>query len=475
MEYEELASGAKLCALSLFSGGGIGDIALDWGEKIPVIAKCELLNERASLLRSNYPSAKVFEGDIWELKGKITSHVRNQLENARPWIIISSPPCQGMSSNGAGKISDAIKKGLRSENDERNRLILPSIDIIEDLMPDWFIFENVPNMQNTVIPNENNSPENILEVLRRRLSESYTIKSAVIDFADYGVAQNRKRLITIGCSLSEIRLMDDNPDLIFTKTPSYLHSALKVQSRLTLKDAISHLEPLDGRLKLSSLSEKLHSVPELNEEHYYWISHTKEGDTAFNNLTCPSCKTNHEVPISKSEDMLLVICNSCETPLPRPSKIDSGWICLKCNTMNHNGEEICLNGHSREKSSPTNFLRLISGFNSSYRRMRWDEPCKTITQNSGTFSSDGKGHPDQNRVLSLLEILLIQTIHSAPKTPVPWDGKYIFEFTTESGEKIVPNKSLDSIIRDVVGESIPPLGLQKIIQCLRQLEKKYCK
>jgi len=474
MEYESLASGAKLCALSLFSGGGIGDIALDWGEEIPVIGKCEILNERASLLRSNYPDAEVFEGDIWGLKEKISIHVKEKLKNSRPWMIISSPPCQGMSSNGAGRISDAIKKGHRSKNDERNRLILPSIDIIEELMPDWFIFENVPNMQNTVIPNENESAENILEVLRRRLSRTYTIKSCVIDFVDYGVPQYRKRLITIGCSIKEIRSLDDNPGTIFSKISSYLHPVVKLQRRLTLRDVISHLDPLDGRLKIASSSNELHSVPELNKEHYYWISHTKEGDTAFNNLECPSCKMIHKAPESKLHDKLLTKCRHCDCTLPRPSKIDAGWVCLTCNSINTASKTICPNGHQKEASSQTQFLRLINGFSSSYRRMRWDEPAKTITQNSGTFSSDGKGHPDQNRVLSLWEILLLQTIHSSPNITLPWGGEYNFEFTSESGEKFVPKKSLDSIIRDIVGESIPPLGLQKIIQHLRQLEKKHC-
>jgi len=47
--------------------------------------------------------------------------------------------------------------------------------LIEKLKPDWFILENVSKMYNTVIRNENDEPENILEMMSRRLSREYCI------------------------------------------------------------------------------------------------------------------------------------------------------------------------------------------------------------------------------------------------------------------------------------------------------------
>jgi len=176
MSFKKRKSGAKFCAVTLFSGGGIGDIPFEWGSrKIPVVAKCELLEERAALLRTNYPKSEIFQGDIWELKDSIAEHVHSKLKGSRPWLMVLSPPCQGMSSNGAGRISKAISEGKRSKEDERNRLILPGIELIENLKPDWFILENVSKMYNTVIRNENDEPENILEMMSRRLSREYCI------------------------------------------------------------------------------------------------------------------------------------------------------------------------------------------------------------------------------------------------------------------------------------------------------------
>ena len=90
-----------------------------------------------------------------------------------------------------------------------------SIELIEKLKPDWFILENVTKMYNTVIANENDEPENILEMMRRRLSSDYCIKSSPLEFAKYRVPQFRKRLVTIGCSINAIKNLDKFPSKLF--------------------------------------------------------------------------------------------------------------------------------------------------------------------------------------------------------------------------------------------------------------------
>ena len=113
---------------SLFSGGGVGDAGIEWGAKVPVLAACELVPSRAALIRNNFPDTKVFEGDIWKLEESYVRYFKSKLEGKRPWLLTLSPPCQGMSSNGAGRISASIRQGNRPQEDERNRLILPGIN-----------------------------------------------------------------------------------------------------------------------------------------------------------------------------------------------------------------------------------------------------------------------------------------------------------------------------------------------------------
>ena len=62
--------------------------------------------------------------------------------SSNPWLFVMSPPCQGMSSNGAGRISASIAAGKRPAMDERNRLVIPGVEIMEELRPSWFILEN---------------------------------------------------------------------------------------------------------------------------------------------------------------------------------------------------------------------------------------------------------------------------------------------------------------------------------------------
>jgi DNA (cytosine-5)-methyltransferase 1 len=111
--------GTVFCSISTFSGGGIGDAGVEFGAKVPVISACELVPDRAGLIRHNYPATEVFQGDIWEQKENIIAHAKEKLGGKNPWLFVMSPPCQGMSANGAGKISSSIAAGKRPKEDER--------------------------------------------------------------------------------------------------------------------------------------------------------------------------------------------------------------------------------------------------------------------------------------------------------------------------------------------------------------------
>ena len=54
--------------------------------------------------------------------------------------------------------------------------------------------------------------------------------------------------------------------------------------------------------------------------------------------------------------------------------------------------------------------RRIKGFDSAYKRMSWDSPAPTLTQNLQAEASDKKIHPSQNRTLSVYEGMILQTI-----------------------------------------------------------------
>ncbi len=396
----------KKC-VSLFSCGGQGDLGLEAAGIHTIIAN-EIIEERASLMKSNFPHTNVIVGDIWDKKNEIISCSEEILGESQLFLMIVSAPCQGQSSNGMGRISNQIKKGKRPKDDPRNRLILPALDIIEHLNPKCLIIENVCAMRYTCILNENDEYESILSIIYRRLS-NYVFRSTIINVADYGVPQNRKRLITIAIHkdfTSECRISD-----YFSYDLSVFHApkthGVENQKHITLRNSIGHLPPLDALNKLQDEHDIFHRVPKWNAAQYFCMSNTTENNTAFNNCVCIYCEKN-------TEDTKTIYCEHCGDFLPRP----------RC--------------YSKKLGS----WRLVKAFKTSYKRMSWDRPGNVLTTNSGVISSDVKGHPTENRVLSLREIMIVASICGYPGENVPW--KYHFP---ENDEKLV---------REIIGECIPP-------------------
>jgi DNA (cytosine-5)-methyltransferase 1 len=89
--------------------------------------------------------------------------------------------------------------------------------------------------------------------------------------------------------------------------------------------------------------------------------------------------------------------------------------------------------------------------------------------NSGVISSDMKGHPTEHRVLSVKEVLILSTMHSYEKEQYPWES---FAFETKDSDGVCDKVSLRTI-RHVIGESIPPLGLQQIVNHLRSIDPRF--
>ena len=69
---------------SLFSGGGIGDVGIEWGNAIPVLAASEVIPSRAALIRKNFSQTQVFEGDIRKTKWDYINFFQEKLGETSP-------------------------------------------------------------------------------------------------------------------------------------------------------------------------------------------------------------------------------------------------------------------------------------------------------------------------------------------------------------------------------------------------------
>lgn len=422
------------CAVSLFSGGGIGDLGVEYGADVPVIAFCECLPDRAAILSQLYPKATVHLGDIEATQAQLVAGVRARLgPGHRPWLVNLSPPCQGMSTNGAGRIRAAVDNGTRPAVDARNRLVVPGLDVVVALQPEWVLMENVRRMATTSVRNELGADEPILDMVRRRLPQ-YTVQAKVLDASRYGVPQRRDRLITIA------HRRTDDPRLYH---PPPLSTAV------TLHRAIGHLPPLDARDRPVDPTDPLHRVPKWNDAQHFCMVHTPEGHTAFDNATCVECDCYHPDPTTAT-------CDACGARLPRPLFDFESWAC-PCGAHNALCRTRCRCGHARTADDRVvRGVRVVRAFKTAYRRMRADEPASTLTTNSGVISSDVKGHPTQARVLSLREILIVASVGARPGFAPAWPTAAL---------EVLP----DRLLRHVLGEAIPPLLMQHLVRRLLHL------
>jgi DNA (cytosine-5)-methyltransferase 1 len=127
-------------------------------------------------LKINHPEANIIKGSMVDLD--LEKYKKLKID-----VLMGGVPCQSFSQ--AGK-----REGI---NDDRGKLILHFIKMINILNPNIFIIENVQGL----VTHEKG---NTLQMIINEISKigKYIINYKVLNANDYSVPQNRKRLIIIG-------------------------------------------------------------------------------------------------------------------------------------------------------------------------------------------------------------------------------------------------------------------------------------
>jgi len=172
--------------------------------------------------------------------------------------------------------------------------------------------------------------------------------------------------------------------LTLKEYPPWTHPEKYTKIPITVRDVIEKLPSLPCLNIENPVMQKWHTLKKHNDNHIIWMSHTPTGKTAFKN----------------------------EIYFPS------------------------ING------------RRIKGYNTTYKRIEWDQPAPTITMSSGSISSQNNVHPgnpyikdgitmyDNPRVLSVYEIALLTGL----------DENWL-SILIDNNEKIM---------REIIGEAIPP-------------------
>ena len=171
--------------ISLFASSGIGEFYLT-NSNIDIVVANELLPKRAELYRKIYPESKMITGDI--TNEDVFAKIQKEALEQKVEFMIASPPCQGMSVAGKNRNIETMA------TDNRNYLIMYVIKMIESVKPRYIIIENVPALLKLELKVDNNFLT-VPQLLELKLSRYYDIDYKVLDTADFGTPQRRKRAI----------------------------------------------------------------------------------------------------------------------------------------------------------------------------------------------------------------------------------------------------------------------------------------
>ena len=233
--------------VSLFANVGIAETYIK-NHGIKIVVANELLENRAKFHHELYPECDIVQGDITD--ESIYNEVLKKAKANNCDFLIATPPCQGMSI--AGKMA---------ENDPRNSLIKYVVEMTKALQPKHIMIENVRGVLKTFI-SINGVKTKITKYIEDELKPlGYFINPTIVDAADYGTPQSRKRAIFLISKIAKWELPNK-------------------QNKITVRDVINHLPSLESgeKSKIKYHYAKIH-----NDRHIAFLKQTPTGKTALEN------------------------------------------------------------------------------------------------------------------------------------------------------------------------------------------------
>ncbi|MCG8541718.1 MAG: DNA cytosine methyltransferase [Clostridia bacterium] len=316
-------------AIDLFAGAGGLSCGLE-KEGIEVRLAVEIWDTAADTYEKNLNNC-VIKKDIRKVTGK---EILNKIgiKKRQLFLLAGCPPCQGFSTH---------KRKKTSKDTERNVLGLEYARLINEIKPLFILMENVPGMQR--------DKKILSKIISKLNSYGYIVKKKILNAADFGVPQTRKRLVLHGVREDIYRKMEKyNIDLDF---PRPTHSNPKKRDN-------------ENTNTWKTVRQVIQKYPQLNAGERHEII------------------PNH------------VCANLSEINIKRIKIIRQGG-----GSRDVLPEELRLKCHQKENV----------GYKDTYGIMKWDEPAPTLTGGCLSYSKGRYGHPQQNRAISAREAAAIQT------------------------------------------------------------------
>ncbi|PAK21370.1 hypothetical protein CJJ23_02410 [Mycoplasmopsis agassizii] len=201
----------KLKVIDLFCGVGGFSYGFEMTNLYEVVLGVDIWETALNTFKKNHSSTNLLLNDITKVELSYWEKYKNKID-----VIIAGPPCQGFSMSGKREI-----------NDVRNTLFEQVVNVAEIIEPKYIVIENVVGL----LSMKNDQGEDIKELIQKSFENiGYRVNYKVLNAADYGVPQSRKRVIFLISKNYPL----DFPDPIYDK-----------ENYVTVGDALGNVDP-DG-------------------------------------------------------------------------------------------------------------------------------------------------------------------------------------------------------------------------------------
>ena len=312
--------------------GGAGGLARGFvAAGIDIAVAVEDDRHSAATYRRNFPKSDVIEEDIRKVAGRTIlgklGVARGELD-----VLVAGLPCQGFSESN---------RRTRTACNPKNLLYREVIRLLAELDPRWFVIENVAGIGTL------ESGRFLKQLLEDFGAAGYRTEYCVLNAADFGVPQCRRRTFVVGTRGLGVFAVPTRRDTKGT----------------TVRDAIADLPELENGAGI----DRLPYGARRQEASSYAVA-LRPGDL--------ETVTGNEV----SRNSALVVKRY------RYIGMGQNWSAIPADLMtNYANRRLCHTG--------------------IYYRLRWDEQAKVI----GNFRKNMLIHPSENRGLSIREAARLQS------------------------------------------------------------------
>lgn len=313
--------------IDLFAGVGGLSYGFARMPEFEILAANEIEKDISVAYQLNHPNVRMLNCDIADLTEEV---LQDATGGQSVDIVIGGPPCQSYSTLG------------KRQMDDRANLFIQYKRILQILQPKAFVFENVTGILSM-------DKCRLFHNIQKEFEElGYSLKYRILNAVDYGVPQQRERVILVG-------FKGMNP---FEYPPATHGDGAGLMPYVTLRDAIGDLPVL----KSGEQSNVYASGPD--NEFLKFVR--RNGDDTV---------TEHAAP--KNGAHLIRIMETLQ------------------------------DGQSKD-DLPEN-IRPKSGYGNTYAKLWWEKPSTTITRNFACPSSSRCIHPRDSRAMSIREGARLQS------------------------------------------------------------------